>query len=79
MAKLDDLTGKRFGRLVVLEFGGYTDAKKKNTKWVCRCDCGNIVTRTRKALIDSGNSGCDKCKHMRKDLTAKRFGRLTVQ
>lgn len=79
MAKLDDLTGKRFGRLVVLEFGGYSDAKKKNTKWVCRCDCGNIVTRTRKALLNSINSGCDKCRHMRKDLTGKRFGRLTVQ
>jgi hypothetical protein len=38
MAIKNDLTGKRFGRLVVL----YENAERKNRKvtWHCRCDCG---------------------------------------
>ena len=36
MSKLEDLTGRRFGRLVVLERG----AKAGRVKWNCRCDCG---------------------------------------
>ena len=32
-----DLTGKRFGRLVVLRFG---KSQRRNVRWICRCDCG---------------------------------------
>lgn len=31
--RLIDLTGQRFGRLVVVE--------RAETKWLCKCDCGN--------------------------------------
>lgn len=41
MNKLIDLTGKRFGRLVVIKFGGKDD--KKRRVWECVCDCGNTV------------------------------------
>lgn len=37
----EDLTGKRFGRLVVLR-----RSEKRcgaSLKWLCQCDCGNIV------------------------------------
>lgn len=37
MPKLIDLTGKRFGRLTVVERGQTTS----NTMWRCKCDCGN--------------------------------------
>lgn len=40
MGKAIDLTGQRFGRLVVLS---RTDNKGKNTAWLCKCDCGNIT------------------------------------
>lgn len=30
-----DLTGKRFGRLTVIEYAG-------KSKWICKCDCGTI-------------------------------------
>jgi hypothetical protein len=33
-----DLTGKRFGRLVVIE---KTNKKGKAAYWLCKCDCGN--------------------------------------
>ena len=39
--KLKDLTGQRFGKLIVLEL----DQKKSTPKrkfWKCQCDCGNI-------------------------------------
>lgn len=33
MGKFQDLTGKRFGRLVAIEYLG-------NSRWKCKCDCG---------------------------------------
>ena len=35
-----DLTGKRFGRLRVIGFGGFRYPPGKGSRWVCRCDCG---------------------------------------
>lgn len=43
----NDLTGQRFGRLLVLERApdriSKVDGKRKRTNWKCQCDCGNIV------------------------------------
>ncbi len=42
MPSLNNLTGKRFGRLLVQSRG----PNKKRTAWICKCDCGrskNIV------------------------------------
>ena len=36
--KLNDLIGKRFGRLVVIAKG---KSKNKKVRWLCKCDCGN--------------------------------------
>lgn len=36
MGKFQDLTGKRFGRLVATKYLG-------NYYWECQCDCGNIT------------------------------------
>ena len=38
MGKFIDLTGKRYGRLVVKEFLGF---KNHSSLWLCECDCGN--------------------------------------
>lgn len=35
-----DLTGQRFGRLLVLERACHAD---ENRYWICRCDCGNYT------------------------------------
>ncbi len=42
MRKQIDLTGQRFGRLVVICENGR--AKSRHVLWSCRCDCGNEVT-----------------------------------
>ena len=41
MSKLIDMTGQRFGRLVVIERAGTV---KNKTVWRCVCDCGNTTT-----------------------------------
>ena len=38
MGNFRDLTGQRFGELTVLRRGA--DGKRRQTRWVCRCDCG---------------------------------------
>lgn len=43
-----DLTGQRFGKLVALK-PKYSGEKNQHTKWVCQCDCGNLLE------VDMGN------------------------
>lgn len=45
MGNLIDLTGQRFGRLVVIGRGAdyLTSGGHKFARWRCKCDCGNIV------------------------------------
>jgi len=40
MPPLIDLTGKRIGRLTVIQ---RAENHGKRTTWECRCDCGNVV------------------------------------
>lgn len=68
MAKLKDLTGKKFGKLTVVSYAG-------DGKWNCICDCGNEKIANGEYLGRSTNScGCLK----RDDLSGRRFGMLTV-
>lgn len=80
-----DLSGDRFGRLLVISEVPKEERKnKKYREFVCRCDCGSIV-RTRRNNLLSGNSlscGCleKDFAHYRavESLFGKRFGRLVV-
>ena len=53
-----DLTGRRFGRLVVIEEAGRD--KFKRTMWKCRCDCGKekIVPYAQLARGETRSCGC---------------------
>lgn len=51
MSKLQDLTGKRFERLVVVE---RTANNKRQPVWICKCDCGNY-TKVQSSNLKSGN------------------------
>ncbi len=58
MAKLIDITGQRFGRLVVVRRGDTSSDGK--AMWVCLCDCGE-VTEVRSYQLRSGitkSCGC---------------------
>lgn len=80
-----DLTGKRFGKLYVLEMQyGVLIGKRKRSRCVCVCDCGNTVS-VNADLLTSGRKiscGCDtfmrRSTQLRKDLTGRIYGRLTV-
>lgn len=79
---LQDLTGKKFGKLTVLN----RDLSVKNrTKWFCQCDCGTILQYSIDGYdLKTGHSqscGCyakERQKERAEDLTGKRFGRWTV-
>lgn len=74
--KFQDLTGKRFSRLVVTEFAGM---KGKRSFWRCRCDCGN-ETLVASNHLKAGNVKSCKCALSDRlvDLVGKRFGRWVV-
>lgn len=55
MPKLQDLTGRRFGDLLVLRRGPdyVSPTGKKTVQWICRCEaCGREVTMLRTQLDD---------------------------
>lgn len=81
-----DLTGQRFGKLLVVKRDeDYISPKgHHNVKWFCKCDCGNTTSITSSAIRKGQCScGCDKeekisrKKHI--DLIGLCFGRLTVE
>lgn len=56
MRKLvNDLTGKRFGRLNVI---GVHDTKTRKTYYVCQCDCGNVKIVRADALVGGITKSC---------------------
>lgn len=56
MSKLNDLTGQKFGRLTVVE--RVENAKNRNARWKCVCDCGNEVIVTGSNLCRGNTKSC---------------------
>lgn len=60
MGRKIDITGRRFGMLAVTGFdcdyrypnGAHTE------KWLCKCDCGKIVSVLRKNLLSGNTTSC---------------------
>lgn len=78
MARTNDLTGKTFGRLTVLQLD--TKATTKNKKWLCQCECGTIKSIQGCNLTSGVTQSCG-CLHKEKisnSLIGQRFGKLTV-
>ena len=81
-----DLTGQRFGRLVVLSMAEpyVSPSGNKSARCLCKCDCGNIKTVHVSALKGGRTKSCGcynaDAVHERcfMDLTGQTFGYLTV-
>lgn len=81
--KFDDITGSRFGKLVVKSLLG---SYKTRLYWLCECDCGGTSEVSTNSLNMGGSRscGCENLKGLRKridslpDLVGQSFGRLTV-
>ena len=60
MPALKDLTGKRFGRLLVIRRQG--TSKHKKPLWLCVCDCGNYCIKESSLLLKGKTTSCG-CYH----------------
>lgn len=75
-----DLTGIRFGRLVVLKEAGRD--YDGHVMWECQCDCGNICVTSGKRLLNGTTKSCGcfaremAFERKFKDITGQRFGKL---
>ena len=72
-----DLTGRRFGQLVVIGVGENTHDGRK--RWKCKCDCGaeTLVITGNLTTGHTKSCGC-RIESVRNDLTGRRFGMLEV-
>ena len=78
IGRAKDIIGERFGRLVVI---GRTHNIKKDTAWLCKCDCGNykIVRTTGLKSGDYVSCGCRRAElNTPDDIKGQKFGRLTA-
>lgn len=82
-----DPTGQRFGRLTVIGRDPVKHPGKNRTRWLCRCDCGNITSLVRGDFDKEG--GAKSCGCLYRDRKGKphanaanyrgqKFGNLTA-
>lgn len=57
MATFQDLTGQRFGKLVVLERAS-NSASDNKVQWLCKCDCGNTTVVRARCLMSNHTRSC---------------------
>jgi len=72
---VNDLTGMRFGNLVVLYRGDKRGKSKKSIHWNCLCDCGEVV-QVRGWHLKSGHSASCGCARTWTDGNKGRIGPL---
>lgn len=72
MGKLVDLTGKRFGRLTVIEQAGRT--KNGRVKWKCICDCGKEAIVAGSCLTSGHTKSCGCLQPQRRAETLTKHG-----
>ena len=68
MKQIENLVGKRFGRLVVFEMGPRN--KQNKIQWLCKCDCGK-TTLVCGAKLKNGHT--KSCGCLREQNTGKMF------
>ena len=79
---LNNLIGRKFGKLTVVEYTGRTNTQKAKL-WLCKCDCGNFC-EVSTGNLQSGHTqscGClrdESYKEKAKAWIGKRFGKLTI-
>jgi hypothetical protein len=80
--KYKNLEGKKVNRLTFIKNLGMD--KSNNTKWLCRCDCGNEISVIPAAVMrgNTKSCGCLKIESIAKrrfvDLSGRKIGKLTI-
>ena len=74
MGIIKDLTGQRFGHLVVIGLApnGMLKRKNRSAVWKCICDCKKIVYVTSNDLKTGNTSSCRECGNKRKGESHKK-------
>ena len=77
-AKREDLTGQKFGKLTTLQLDpNYIPKSGRHAKWLCQCECGNVVSIQSNHLKSGAQSACSAmCKHQIP--AGSRIGALTI-
>lgn len=57
-SSIKDLTGQKFGRLTVLELDSSQYDDNRGARWICQCDCGNIVSVLSGRLVSGQTRSC---------------------
>jgi len=77
LGKFIDLTGQRFGKLVVIERS--ENNKKGSAKWLCECNCGRTTEVLSYDLTSNHTKSCGCLRYEKgHDLIGMKFGRWTV-
>lgn len=53
-----EMRGMRFGKLVVVERAATPPGVRSGARWMCQCECGSLVTVTRKSLRRGQTKSC---------------------
>lgn len=69
-----DLTGKRFGKLIVTKFA----YSKNGPFWETLCDCGNYKIYRSSSLLKGDTNSCGCLRRNDDELIGKKFGKLTI-
>ncbi len=81
MSRIVDLSGKRFGNLVVLRrTDDYVSPSGNHAvRWSCQCDCGKILDVKTNALLagKTTSCGCGRLNSLIKEAVGKKYGKLT--
>ena len=71
-----DLTGQRFGKLVVTSLSD--ERRDSDLFWNCVCDCGNTALVRTHHLIRGAVKSCGCLHHENQDISGQRRGHLTA-
>lgn len=76
MGRVVDLSGKKFGSLLVIEQLPHRSSAG-DVMWLCKCDCGELYQANGRRLRIGAVKSCG-CYRKVPDLTGARFGKLVV-
>lgn len=68
----EDLTGQRFGKLIVLKMGEKKNGNR-HRHWICQCDCGNITNPIPSDNLKSGNTTSCGCQLSKGEFKIEQF------
>lgn len=70
----EDIIGKRYGRLIVIECVGREDGRQWGQyKYRCHCDCGKVTYVRRDHLLRGETCSCGNCSHIEEEAGYLRY------